>query len=285
MSTESHAILDGKAGIYRRQGSRFWQCAIFLEGRTHRASTRQDRVALALEIAREWALDRLAEARVRRLGLVISPAKPAADSRKPLRRRRPVRAPAAKPNEKTFRDAAVAFVTEYEALTKGERNPRYVAGKSRHLQLYLLPFFGDKPLSEVTAGLIQDYRLHRANPPKPDPRARRLRGGKWCRVPKSRPPARNTLHQERRTPERRPAPPAQTVGCGPRASVPRPGHALPENRRSNPGRGRRSGRGSFCRRGLAARSRSVTRSPHCSLAGVILRELGCIGPAFNGRRG
>jgi hypothetical protein len=33
MSTESHAILDGKARIYRRQGSRFWQCAIFLEGR------------------------------------------------------------------------------------------------------------------------------------------------------------------------------------------------------------------------------------------------------------
>ena len=61
MSTESHEILDGKARLYRRQGSRYWQCATYLDGRNHRASTRQVRLALALEVAREWALDRLAE--------------------------------------------------------------------------------------------------------------------------------------------------------------------------------------------------------------------------------
>lgn len=195
MSTESHAILDGKARIYRRLGSRFWQCAIFLEGRTHRASTRQDKLALALEVAREWSLDRLAEERVRRRGLETALPQPATRRRKPASSRRQVRR-AGQSHEKTFHDAADAFVTEYEALTKGERNPRYVAGKSRHLRLYLLPFFGKRPLSEVTAGLIQDYRMHRADPPKPDPKARRLRGGKWCRVPAPRPPARNTLHQE-----------------------------------------------------------------------------------------
>jgi hypothetical protein len=65
LGTSAVRRLTKDALAYRRQGSRFWQCAIFLEGRAHRASTRQDRLALALEIAREWTLDRLAEARVR----------------------------------------------------------------------------------------------------------------------------------------------------------------------------------------------------------------------------
>lgn len=196
MSAQSHEILDGKARVYRRQGSRYWQCAIFLEGLNHRASTQQDRLALALEVAREWSLDRLAEERVRRRGLEASPAKHAVETPTRCRRRRAVKAQEIRPDQKTFREAADAFVAEYEALTKGERNAEYVAGKSRHLRLYLLPFFGDKPLSEVTAGLIQDYRVHRADPPKPDPKLRRMVRGKLCRVPAPKPPARNTLHQE-----------------------------------------------------------------------------------------
>jgi integrase len=177
--SETHHLLDGKAAVYRRENSRFWQCAIYLGRRNHRASTRQESLALALDYAREWALDRLAEDRLNRRRL--SPAAPAAAPATEAALPRP-----ASPAEKTFRNAAEAFVAEYEAITRGERNASYVASKSRHVRLYLQPFFGDRPLSEVTPGLIQDYRLHRM-----DPASSVKRPGRAAKRP-----ARNTLHQE-----------------------------------------------------------------------------------------
>lgn len=169
MSAEHHTLLDGRVHVYRRPESRFWQCAIFLSGRNHRASTRQDRLAAALTVAREWALDRIAEDRLgtrsRSLNEVVA-ALP-----------EPALSPRAA-TTKTFKEAAEAFLAEYRVLTAGERNVRYVEGKARHVQLYLLPFFGKRPMSEVTAGLIQQYRVARLCKP----------GGKR--------PARSTLHQE-----------------------------------------------------------------------------------------
>jgi integrase len=191
MSADRHTILDGKVHVYRRQGSRYWQCAIFLGGRNHRSSTRQNRIDLALAIAREWALDRLAEDRLGRRGLTplpTAPTAPAAPSAAPVRK--------PKPEHKTFRQAADAFLAEYQVLTAGERSPRYVARKSEHLRVHLLPFFGDKPLPEVTAGLIQEYRVHRLKPPAPHPKLRRLANGKLQRVRPAKRPARSTLHQE-----------------------------------------------------------------------------------------
>jgi len=38
---ESHTLMDGKVHVYRRENSRFWQCAVFLGGRNHRQTTRQ----------------------------------------------------------------------------------------------------------------------------------------------------------------------------------------------------------------------------------------------------
>ncbi len=46
---------------------------------------------------------------------------------------------------------------------------------------YLIPFFGDKPLSQVTSGAIQEYRIDRIE------KSKEKRG---------KAPARNTLHQE-----------------------------------------------------------------------------------------
>lgn len=191
MSADHHTILDGKVHLYRRQGSSYWQCAIFLGGRNHRYSTRQNRIDLALAIAREWALDRLAEDRLGRRGLTPRPAAQAAPAAPSAAR---VRAP--KPEHKTFRQAADAFLTEYQVLTAGERSPRYVARKSEHLRVHLLPFFGDRPLPEVSAGLIQEYRVHRLKPPAPQPKLRRMANGKLQRVRPSKRPARSTLHQE-----------------------------------------------------------------------------------------
>ncbi|WP_354087537.1 site-specific integrase [Brevundimonas faecalis] len=166
--------MDGKLHVYRRENSRFWQCATYLNGRNHRRSTKETNIAYAREFARDWYLDRVAEDRLRRRGgLVLQPEPPV--------RSEPV--PKAQPGEKTFREAAAVFEREYEAMTLGERNPSYVAGKGRVLRLHLNPFFGDLPLSQVTAGRIQEYRLHRVTPPPEPVRA-------WKR------PSRQTLHNE-----------------------------------------------------------------------------------------
>lgn len=189
MSADRHTIFDGKVHVYRRDGSRYWQCAIFLGGRNHRASTRQNRIDLALAVAREWALDRLAEDRLTRRGLTAGPVAQAAPPQAAV-------VPAPKRDHKTFRQAADAFLTEYQVLTAGERSPRYVARKAEHLRVHLLPFFGDRPLPEVSAGLIQEYRVHRLKPRTQEPKVRRLPDGKLQRVRPSKRPARSTLHQE-----------------------------------------------------------------------------------------
>ena len=80
-------------------------------------------------------------------------------------------------NEKTFKQVAVRFEHEYEVSTKGERSPKWVDGHKARLRLHLVPFFGDKGLSEITAGMVQDYRIHRMESAK-------------------KPPARSTLHDE-----------------------------------------------------------------------------------------
>src|SRR5690606_19468575 len=67
-------------------------------------------------------------------------------------------------SEKTFRDAAAQFEREYGIITGGERNPDYVEGHSTRLRLHLLPFFSDLPLSQITPGKVQEYRIHRLNP-------------------------------------------------------------------------------------------------------------------------
>lgn len=187
--SESHTIMDGKVHVYRRERSRFWQCAVFLSGQNHRQTTRQENLALALEFAREWYLDRVAEDRMRRRGILPAPANVPVQTPPPRRR---------VPGEKTFKEAAAAFVREYEAMTLGERNASYVRSKGRILRLYLLPFFGDLPLSEVTAGRIQDYRVHRVTPPETQPPARYVVKGREL-IGKPRPwkrPSRQTLHNE-----------------------------------------------------------------------------------------
>jgi hypothetical protein len=47
MVADSHRTMDGKVHVYRRALSRFWQCAMYFNGRNLRVSTRQDRLALA----------------------------------------------------------------------------------------------------------------------------------------------------------------------------------------------------------------------------------------------
>lgn len=77
-------------------------------------------------------------------------------------------------------------------ITQGQRSPIYVDNTKRRLKNYLVPFFGAKGLSEVTPGLIQEYRIWRQGYSVPrynrvDEAGAPLQYG---------PPARITMHQE-----------------------------------------------------------------------------------------
>lgn len=186
--SDKHVLMDGKLHVYRRERSPHWQCATYLDGHNYRQSTGQRSVTLAIAFAREWFLDRLAE---KRLGL-LNPRKLRSAERDSvaappaLTRSEPVRLPSSK--EKTFREAADAFVREYGVLTEGERNAEYAASKERIIRLRLLPFFGDLPLSKVSAAKIRDYRVHLMTPPSG------AMGNKTHKVFKR--PSRSKMHQD-----------------------------------------------------------------------------------------
>jgi integrase len=128
-----------------------WQASTYLAGKNRRISTKEESLSHAKEIAEDWYLELRGKARA---GVLKT--------------------------GKLFRDAAKHFLAEYIALIAGERNPKYVASYELKLRVHLLPFFGDKVLSEITPGLVQQYRVHRAQ--------QKTQMGK--------PPSRSTLHQE-----------------------------------------------------------------------------------------
>jgi len=190
MSEETHTLMDGRLHVYRRENSRYWQCSTYLGRRNHRVSTKEDSLVLAKEFARDWYMERHSEERRRRRGLPLydaldqqSGSPDLVDRRKKLR-----------PTGPTFNDAADAFINEATVIAEGERSPNYMAQKEMHLRVYLRPFFGDKALSEITAGLIQDYRVHRLKTGN----VRKTVGVSKTdgEAAKPTPPARSTLHQE-----------------------------------------------------------------------------------------
>ena len=69
-------------------------------------------------------------------------------------------------------------------MTAGERNERYVASKSLILDVHILPFLGDKPITEITSGTAQEYRVYRATS-----RVDKKTGA-------AKRPARSTIHSE-----------------------------------------------------------------------------------------
>ena len=142
-----HSLMGGKLHVYRRENSGQWQCSTYLAGKNHRVSTKTESLAHAKQFAEDWYLTLRGKAA---RGEVSA--------------------------EKTFRYAAAIFEREYEVITEGQRSPAYVRGHKDRLRLHLNPFFGTKPLSAVTAGAVQEYRVSRHEAEKP--------------------PARTTLHHE-----------------------------------------------------------------------------------------
>lgn len=153
--TARHDLMGGKLHVYKRENSDYWQCATFLGGKNYRRSTKQESLECAKDFAEDWYLELKGRFKA---GILKT--------------------------GKTFKEASEQFRREYEVITEGDRNKTYVEGHWRRLDLHLLPFFGSKVLSEITPGLVQEYRVHRASS-RIDPKTG---------LPKR--PARSTLHQE-----------------------------------------------------------------------------------------
>ena len=180
MITESHNLIDGKVHLYKRENSRFWQCSTYLDGRNHRISTKEGSLTLAKEFARDWYMAAYVEFKRRRHGDRVSSLLQKFDL--PETDRIPTSS-APKKQEKhsspTFRDAAEKFLGEYHIITNGQRNKAWSDAHEMRLKVHLLPFFGDKSLTEISGGLVQEYRVQRT-----------VNGYK------GRKPSRSTLHHE-----------------------------------------------------------------------------------------
>jgi integrase len=147
--------MGGKLHVYRRENSGYWQCSTYLAGKNWRISTKEDSLLRAKDIAEDWYLELRGKNRSGDLK-----------------------------TGKTFKQAAEKFLEEYEVITAGERNPQYVKGLGEKLVLHLIPFFGPKVVSEITPGLVQEYRVHRATSRKDK------------KTGEPRRPSRSTLHKE-----------------------------------------------------------------------------------------
>jgi integrase len=159
-----HELMGGELHVYKRERSTYWQCSASVKGRQFRHSTKEESLARAKEIAEDWFLELKGKAR---FGLLKT--------------------------EKTFKVAADQFLKEYEIITEGNRSPKWVEGQEIRVRLHLVPFFGEMGLSEITAGTVQEYRMHRIATAK----ARNATGKEGDDGLKSgKPPARSTLHDE-----------------------------------------------------------------------------------------
>jgi hypothetical protein len=152
---ETHELMDGKLHVYRRENSDCWQCSTYMAGKNWRVSTKEESLAHAKDFAQDWYLGLMGKSLAGMLKV-----------------------------GKTFKQAADQFMLEYEVITSGERSPQYVQMIHGKLRVHLLPFFGDKLVSEITPGLVQEYRIHRMT----------SRVDKGTGQPKR--PARGTLHIE-----------------------------------------------------------------------------------------
>lgn len=159
---EKHYILARKVHLYRRNEGDNWHCATFFKGRMHRKGTKLDSLASAKAFAEDWYFNLRALAKQS----TNTESQPAPTTK-------------TKKAGKLFTEAADKYLAEYDILTGGERNRVYVSRNKRRIEIYLNPFFGEMPLSEITSSKVQEYRIFRqtigAN---------------------GKPPAKSTLHQE-----------------------------------------------------------------------------------------
>ena len=155
MMNARHSLFDNKVQLYIRPNSPLWQCSCSIAGKQRRTSTKEESLARAKDVARDWYLGLMGKYRAGELKEGV-----------------------------TFREAAEYFVKEYEVITQGERNKYYAESHEMRLRVHLLPFFGDKIVSDITPGLVQEYRIYRMTSRRDKNTGEPLR------------PARTTMHHD-----------------------------------------------------------------------------------------
>ena len=131
----NHPVFGGRAYVFRRDRSPYWQAAAFVNGHNYRHSTKAEALEEAIRVAEDWYLHLRGQASV---GVLPAPSEEAKA-------------------EPTFADVADQFIKEYALLTEGQRAPRWVQGHQIRLRLYLLPFFGSLPVSVNTRASFNLY--------------------------------------------------------------------------------------------------------------------------------
>src|SRR5580693_4126164 len=150
--SEHYTILGGTVHVYKRPNSSSWQCATYLAGKNRRTTTKEDSLSKAKEFAEDWYLQLRGKLRDGELK-----------------------------SGKPFRDAAKLYLREFDIMTQGQRNATYARGQHARTNGHLVPFFGAMVLPEITAGKVNEYRIHRLEE---------------CKALRGKPPAHNTMHQE-----------------------------------------------------------------------------------------
>jgi integrase len=169
--------MDNKVQLYMRPKSPHWQCACSVAGRQRRATTQEESLARAKDVARDWYLGLMGKYRAGELK-----------------------------EGKTFKEASARFIDEFEIITQGQRSDIYIQGHKTRIKNHLDPFFGNTVLSEITAGKVQDYRIHRMKTglsridqfkkAKAERDAKLGKPRDHTKEDKPRPPSRSALHQE-----------------------------------------------------------------------------------------
>jgi len=220
METVRHKIMDGRVQVYKRPDGPNWWCSCTIDGKQRRATTGEESLARAKDVARDWYLTLLGKLVANDLGASATVAADAgglgnvskflsgdfADVGKGKKR----------PDGMLFAEAADRFINEFEAITEGERNSRYILNHRNRLKNHLVPYFGQMGVNDITSGLAQKYRMHRLTSYKAEVervaaetaaaealKAERLAAGLPEPPPQKKgrnfnltPPAKSTLHQE-----------------------------------------------------------------------------------------
>lgn len=130
----THEMFDGRLQLYKRSGSRVWQCAASVGKQRFRQSTKEEDLSRAKDVAEEWYLELRGKLRA---GEIVK-------------------------KEKTFADAAELYVRDVKVLAVGVRSPLYLKYLEMRLRKHVLPFFGSMELPEINKGIAQAYRVKRA---------------------------------------------------------------------------------------------------------------------------
>lgn len=129
----SHEMFDGRVQVYKRGEGRFWQCAARVGGQRFRATTNEERLDRAKDVAEEWYLDLRGKLRNGKI----------------------------EPDERNFKSAAADYLRDMRVLTIGVRSPRYVQLMELRMNRHILPYFGSMGLSKVTKGAAHSYLAKR----------------------------------------------------------------------------------------------------------------------------